>query len=331
MLSARVAADAVTLAATVSALEKGQQWRQGLALLFQCAAASVKVNCIGLSAAISACEKAGQWEAACEMLRYSVMSQIQVDTVVFSAAIAACSSSGQWVPAVRLLEEMGRVQICRDAVACTAAATACANAAEWQGAIALLGLMLAEQVPTGAIIYTAVLSACDAAERWEEAVTLMENMISRALDVDGVHVGCAVSAMLKRRGRPAAIRLLKALRSSWPSATQEATEVHVEGPAGLKHRVPGFCTRLFLCVGGHVCGCPYSTICFGSIFWAAHVMCQVVSKASRCSAGSRACWSSTNLLECGRKTCGFDAPGTLRTKFGPHNWGQIPSPIITPI
>ncbi|CAE7532490.1 unnamed protein product [Symbiodinium sp. CCMP2456] len=216
MPTLRVLADAVTLASAISCLEKGEQWEKALQLLSQGSGEKMQVNHIGLSAAISACEKAGQWKAACEVLRFSATARIRTDIVAYSAAIAACSRSGEWEAAFGLLEQMAVEHIRHDTVACTAAITACTNSTEWTRALSLLNSMKLKLLSPEIFAYTAALSACDLGERWEEALILMEDMQQSSMVIDGMHVGCAISAVQKRRGRPAAIRLLKALRATWP-------------------------------------------------------------------------------------------------------------------
>ncbi|CAE7705121.1 unnamed protein product [Symbiodinium sp. CCMP2592] len=225
----RVLADAVTLASVISCLEKGEQWERALQLLSQGCGEEMEVNYIGLSAAISACEKAGQWKAACEVLRFSATAHIRVDIVAYSAAIAACSRSGEWQQAFGLLEKMAEEQIRQDTVACTAAITACTNSTEWKSALTLLNSMNRRLLSPELFAYTTALSACDLAERWEEALLLMEDMQQSSMVIDGMHVGCAISAVQKRRGRPAAIRLLKALRATWPPLIPESRKADMEG------------------------------------------------------------------------------------------------------
>ena len=198
----------------------------------------MQVNHIGLSAAISACEKAGQWKAACEVLRFSATARIRTDIVVYSAAIAACSRSGEWQAAFGLLEQMAVEHIRHDTVACTAAITACTNSTEWKSALSLLSSMNLQLLSPEIFAYTAALSACDLGERWEEALILMEDMQQNSMVIDGMHVGCAISAVQKRRGRPAAIRLLKALRATWPPLTPQSREADMEGLDVLSQR-PG--------------------------------------------------------------------------------------------
>jgi pentatricopeptide repeat domain-containing protein 1 len=96
----------ITFSATISACEKGGQWKKALELFHSMKGHGVKPSVITFSAAISACEKGGKWEKALELFHWMKNHGVKPNEITFSAAISACEKGGQWKKALELFHSM---------------------------------------------------------------------------------------------------------------------------------------------------------------------------------------------------------------------------------
>ena len=67
--------------------------------------AGIQPNTITYSAAISACEKGNQWKEALALLSKMKQEDIKADTITYNAAISACEKGNQWEEAKNLFNE----------------------------------------------------------------------------------------------------------------------------------------------------------------------------------------------------------------------------------
>ena len=81
-----------------------------LQLLSDMPLAKVAVDAVSYNAAISACQKAWNWQAALHL-----MSEMPASNVVsFSTALSACQKGFQWEQALHLFREMGATRVDRN-------------------------------------------------------------------------------------------------------------------------------------------------------------------------------------------------------------------------
>ena len=95
----------LTCGATLSALEKGQQWQLGVAFLHELLDRRATPNLILLNAVISACEKSEQWQYALFVASQIGDLKLQPSVVTYSALISACGRCGHWQAAFDVLGE----------------------------------------------------------------------------------------------------------------------------------------------------------------------------------------------------------------------------------
>lgn len=93
----------VSYNASISALEKSQQWSWALALLSEMPAALVPPGTVSYNAALTACEKAQQWEAAVGLFSELQLSQVAPSVVTYNALISAFEKGAQWAHALSTL------------------------------------------------------------------------------------------------------------------------------------------------------------------------------------------------------------------------------------
>jgi len=110
--------DAVSFSASISAMEKCQQWPRALHLC-----ATGPVSQVGLHGAMSACALQA-WTRSLSLLRRLQQLRIAPNSVTYTAALEACQGQSP-LTVLQLLSEMKCSSCSLDAVAYTAAADAC--------------------------------------------------------------------------------------------------------------------------------------------------------------------------------------------------------------
>ncbi|CAJ1339279.1 unnamed protein product [Effrenium voratum] len=201
----------VTYGAALSALSRGEKWREALELFTVLPQRGVESGIISVTATLTACGRAACWQEALELLSWARQEHLQPtvicyssalsalergnrwdcalglfaemeenyiapNTISFSAAISACEKCGQWQTSLRLLEQMYHREVAPDVVCYSAAISSCEKAAEWAMALFLLAEMPRARCEANAISYNAAMGACENCNQWQAAIQLFEDM-----------------------------------------------------------------------------------------------------------------------------------------------------------
>ena len=86
--------------ASISACDKGVEWKAALALLLEMAVRGLQPNVISCNASISACEKGMEWSIALELLHEMPEKGLQPDVIIFnqSSVLARRVCMRDWLP-----------------------------------------------------------------------------------------------------------------------------------------------------------------------------------------------------------------------------------------
>ncbi|CAK0847312.1 unnamed protein product [Prorocentrum cordatum] len=166
----------LTYNAGISACEKGEQWKQALALLGEMREAKLHPNpwlatALASARARRAHSGSGRWRcsARCGTQRWSRASLLQRGRQCMREGRAVAAGVG---PAHR--DTGGQPGTRRFSY--NAGISACEKSEQWQRALALLTEMREAKLEPNVISYSAGISACEKDEQWEQALAIFGEM-----------------------------------------------------------------------------------------------------------------------------------------------------------
>ncbi|CAK9115668.1 unnamed protein product [Durusdinium trenchii] len=168
--------DTVTCNALLTACDKGGQWQSALSLLERIGPTyHLQPNVVSYSTTLSACERGRAWEHALQVFANMNGCEISPDVVVFNATLSALDGGSRWEEALTLLEEMNEIKLKRTLATYGSAIRACGNAFQWEEAVELMRSLQNRQKPN-LIILNLCLDACRKARNLHAALKLFNDM-----------------------------------------------------------------------------------------------------------------------------------------------------------
>ncbi|CAK9027163.1 Pentatricopeptide repeat-containing protein At2g31400 [Durusdinium trenchii] len=151
-------------------------WTDTLAL-FEAMHLETAVAVHAFNATLSAVQRAQQWEAAVALFADIERYSLTPDTVTCNALLTACDKGGQWQSALSLLERIGPTyHLQPNVVSYSTTLSACERGRAWEHALQVFANMNGCEISPDVVVFNATLSALDGGSRWEEALTLLEEM-----------------------------------------------------------------------------------------------------------------------------------------------------------